>query len=305
MRVIFMGTPAFAVPCLEKIQAAGHELLAVYSQPPRMAGRGQQLHPSPTHLWAQQQGIRVHHPLTLKNPEEQEIFANYQADIAVVVAYGLILPKAILQAPAKGCINVHASLLPRWRGAAPIQRAIQAGDQQTGICIMQMDAGLDTGAVLSHKALDIAPLDTSQTLQDKLAAMGAELLIESLTQYSSLTPQPQPLEGVNYAHKINKAEGAINWQKSATELERQIRAFTPWPGSWFSHKGEIIKVWQASVTAITPAQPAGLVLNTDDGLLVACGQHALRITALQRPGRSIMQAADFLRGFPIEIGSML
>ncbi|MGP1253890.1 MAG: methionyl-tRNA formyltransferase [Kiloniellales bacterium] len=305
LRLAFMGTPDFAVPALLALNAAGHEIACVYSQPPRPAGRGHKAQPSPIQKAAAAQGWPLRTPTTLRDPNAQAEFEALELDVAVVAAYGLILPQAVLDAPRLGCLNIHASLLPRWRGAAPIQRAILAGDPETGICIMQMEAGLDTGPVLLESRLDIASQDTAQSLHDRLAALGAELIVEALTGLTAglLKPRAQATDGVTYAAKLNRSEARLDWRKSAAELERQVRAFTPWPGAFFeTAKGERIKVLAAELVP-SGTGTAGEVL--DDRLTLACGEGALRPTRLQRPGKAPVDTAAFLRGFPLPAGSRL
>jgi methionyl-tRNA formyltransferase len=303
LRLVFMGTPDFSVPILDSLIQAGHEIVAVYSQPPRPAGRGHQLRPSPVHEFAESKGIPVRTPKSLKSAEEQESFAALGADAAIVAAYGLILPKAILDAPKRGCINVHASLLPRWRVAAPIQRCNEAGDAQTGVTIMQMDVGLDTGDMLLVEHLPIGPSMTGGKLHDHLSAMGARMIVEALQKLEAgtLTATPQPSEGVTYAAKLAKEEGRIDWRRPARQLDRQLRALTPWPGMWFELKGERIKL----IAAIPVADRGvpGEVL--DDELTVACGEGALKCQTLQRAGKGAMSAAELLRGFAIPTGTRL
>ena len=303
LRVVFMGTPDFSVPILENLIHAGHEMAAVYSQPARPAGRGHQLRPSPVAAAAEKRGIPVRTPKSLKSTEEQEAFAALKADVAVVAAYGLILPKAILDAPGQGCINVHASLLPRWRGAAPIQRCIEAGDAHTGVTIMQMDEGLDTGAMLLAECLPITPTTTGGSLHDDLSAIGARLIVETMSRLEggSLLAEPQPPEGVTYADKLTKEEGRIDWRRSVAQIDRQVRAFTPWPGVWFELRGERIKLISAKV--VEGKGESGEVL--DDHLTVACGEGALRLETLQRAGKGPMSAAELLRGFSIPAGTRL
>jgi methionyl-tRNA formyltransferase len=298
-----MGTPDFSVPILENLIYAGHEVAAVYSQPARPAGRGHQLRPSPVAAAAEARGILVRTPKSLKSVEEQEAFAALKADVAIVAAYGLILPKAILDAPRQGCINVHASLLPRWRGAAPIQRCIEAGDHVTGVTIMQMDEGLDTGAMLLMEDIAITPTTTGGSLHDDLSAMGARMAVEALRRLEagSLLATPQPPEGVTYAAKLAKEEGRVDWRRSAAEIDRQLRAFTPWPGVWFEFKGERIKL--ISAKPVEGKGEPGQVL--DDQLTVACGEGALKIGTLQRAGKGAMTAADLLRGFAVPAGTRL
>ncbi len=301
MRVIFMGTPDFAAPALQALVAAGHEVVVAYTQPPRPGGRrGKELTPTPVHKAAEALGIAVRHPASLKGAEEQAEFAALGADIAVVAAYGLILPQAVLDAPRLGCLNVHASLLPRWRGAAPIQRAILAGDGQTGVTIMQMEAGLDTGPML---AVDKTPTDgkTAGELTAELAEIGALLMVEVLADLPGHAPVVQPEGGVTYAKKIDKAEARIDWNQSAVDVERQVRAFAPAPGAWFEFEGERCKVLAAELTEGDGA--AGMVL--DAALSVACGSGAVQAVLVQRAGRPVMTAQDLLRGWDISAGTQL
>ncbi|MEX0971180.1 MAG: methionyl-tRNA formyltransferase [Paracoccaceae bacterium] len=294
MRVVFMGTPAFSVAALDAIIAAGHEVVAAYSQPPRPAGRGKKPRPGPVAARAEALGISLCTPASLRNAEAQAEFAAHHADIAVVVAYGLILPQTVLDTPRLGCLNIHASLLPRWRGAAPIQRAIMAGDAQTGICIMQMEAGLDTGPVLARATLDIAPHHTSGDLHEVLAVLGGEEIVKVLANVEKLTPAPQPADGITYAAKIDKAEALINWSAPAPAVLRQIHGLSPFPGAWFELLGERVKVLRAELASGQGAPGTRL----DDGLSIACKSGAIRLTQLQRAGRGAMAADDFLRGFP-------
>lgn len=300
-----MGTPDFAVPTLEALIAAGHEIAAVYTQPPRPAGRGHRERRSPVHETALTHELPVRTPQSLKNPQVQKEFAALDLDVAVVVAYGQILPQAVLDAPCHGCVNVHASLLPRWRGAAPIQRALLAGDGESGVTIMRMEAGLDTGPMLARRAIPIAPDETGQSLHDRLAALGAEAIAPVLADYVAgrITPEPQPEEGITYAAKLSRAESALDWRRPAVELERKIRAFTPWPGAFCGIAGEKVKVVQASLQPGQTGVAPGRVL--DDRLTVACGEDALRLEKLQRPGRAVLEAAAFLRGFAVPAGSTL
>lgn len=302
MRVIFMGTPEFSVPVLDALVAAGHDILCVYCQPPRPAGRGKKPRPTPVQARARSLGLPVRHPVSLKSPEAQSEFSALNADIAVVVAYGLILPQAILEAPAHGCLNIHASLLPRWRGAAPIHRAIMAGDAETGVCIMQMQAGLDTGPVLLCQTTPIGAGDTTGTLHDRLSGIGAALIVEALARLSTLTPQPQPEDGVTYAAKIDKSEARIDWAQPATHIDRQIRGLSPFPGAWTTLQGERVKLL-ASHLADGQGAP-GTVLDDalDDALTVACGTGAVRIMRLQRAGKGAQDAAEVLRGWAIGPG---
>lgn len=292
MRVIFMGTPDFSVPALQAI-AARHQVVAVYSQPPRAAGRGQKPRPSPVHLAAQALGIPVLTPERLKSPEDQAQFAALQADVAVVVAYGLILPQAVLDAPRLGCLNIHASLLPRWRGAAPIHRAIMSGDANTGVAIMQMQAGLDTGPVLAEARTAITAQDTTADLHDRLAQMGAALVVDTLDRLP-LPARPQPAEGVTYAHKIDKAEARIDWSRPAVQIDRQIRALSPFPGAWTTLAGERVKLLRSRLAAGS-GQP-GQVLS---GFTIACGEGTIEVLEAQREGKRPMPADQILRGLTL------
>ncbi len=293
-----MGSPEFAVTILDALVAAGHEVVVAYCQPPRPAGRGKGERPTPVQLRAEALGIAVRHPRTLRDGEEQARFAALGADVAVVAAYGLILPPPILEAPRLGCINVHASLLPRWRGAAPIERAILAGDAVTGVTIMQMDEGLDTGPMLLKRELPIDGKNTGQAT-DELAKLGSGALLDWLADPTP--PQPQPEDGATYAAKIAKAEARIDWRRSAVEIERQVRAFAPAPGAWFEVGGERIKLLAAEFA--DGGGTAGHVL--DEALTIAAGDGAIRPLLVQRAGRSPMTPAELLRGFPIPIGKML
>jgi methionyl-tRNA formyltransferase len=293
MKIVFMGTPDFSVPILNAL-AAQHDILAVYTQPPRPAGRGKDLRPTPVHAAAERLGLPVRHPTSLKSAEDQAAFAALGADVAVVVAYGLILPQAILDAPRHGCLNIHASLLPRWRGAAPIHRAIMAGDTETGICIMQMEAGLDTGPVLLREATAVGMEETTQDLHDRLSQMGASLILNTLANLPRLTPEPQPDDGVTYATKIDKLEARIDWTRPATDIDRQIRGLSPFPGAWCMAGGERIKLLRSRLAPGT-GQP-GQVLH---GLTIACGSGAVDITLAQREGKKPQSPTDFLRGFPL------
>ncbi|NNK78050.1 MAG: methionyl-tRNA formyltransferase [Litoreibacter sp.] len=294
MRVIFMGTPDFSVPVLDALMAAGHEVVCVYCQPPRPAGRGKKDRPSPVQARAEALGLPVRHPVSLKGAQEQADFVGLKADVAVVVAYGLILPQTILDAPRYGCLNIHASLLPRWRGAAPIHRAIMAGDAQTGVCIMQMEAGLDVGPVLLRKAIDIRSDDTTGSLHDRLSGLGAGLIIEALAQLDSLSPEPQSEQGVTYAEKIDKAEARVDWCQPAAQVDRLIRGLSPFPGAWAMIGDERIKFLQSEVVDLNGAP--GEVL---DGLVIACGDGAIRITRAQRQGKRAMQTDELLRGLDL------
>ena len=299
MRIVFMGSPDFAVPSLDALVEAGHEVVAVYCQPPRPAGRGKADRKTAVHERAEQLGIEVRTPRTLRDAAEQERFRALGADLAVVAAYGLILPQPILDAPKEGCVNVHASLLPRWRGAAPIQRAILAGDEVSGVTIMQMDEGLDTGPMLLRRELDIRGKNAGQ-VTDEMAKLGANALIEWLD--SQTPPRPQPDDGVTYAAKIDKAEARIDWSVPADRIERQVRAFAPVPGAWFEARGERIKLLEAVVGTDASGSP-GEVL--DDCLSVACGKGYIRPLKVQRAGRASMTPGELLRGFPIPKGTIL
>lgn len=322
MKLVFAGTPEFASTALEQLLAAGFEVPLVLTQPDRPAGRGMKLQASPVKQCAQQHGIRVLQPRSLrldgKYPDDaaaaQAALAASGADIWVVAAYGLLLPQWALEMPRLGCLNIHASLLPRWRGAAPIHRAIEAGDAQTGISIMQMDVGLDTGAVCLAQSLPITTQDTTASLHDKLAELGGQLIVQALTQAKVLPPSaerlpatPQPSEGITYAHKIEKHEAWLDWRLPVQQLAQRLRAFTPFPGGALQYGAETIKVWQAeAVASPQPPAPAGQVLAADEqGVLVACGSGALRLTQLQRAGGKRLPAAEFLRGFSLAVGTVL
>lgn len=299
MRIIFMGSPDFAVPSLDALVEAGHEVVAAYAQPPRPAGRGKAERKTAVHERAEELGIAVRTPRTLRDEEEQGRFRALDADLAVVAAYGLILPKPILDAPKGGCVNVHASLLPRWRGAAPIQRAILAGDEVSGVTIMRMDEGLDTGPMLLERDLTISGKNAGQVMEE-LAKLGAAALIEWLDHPTP--PRPQPAEGVTYASKIDKAEARIEWRRTAEEIERQVRAFAPSPGAWFEVNGERIKLLEACVGTDASGKP-GEVL--DDCLNVAAGTGYIHPSKVQRAGRSAMSPGELLRGFSIAKGTIL
>ena len=298
MKVVFMGTPEFSVSALEAILDAGHEVVCVYTQPPRPAGRGKAERPTPVALAAQARGIEVRWPVSLKNEAAQAEFAALGADVGVVVAYGLILPQPVLDAPEAGCLNIHASLLPRWRGAAPIHRAIMAGDAQTGVCIMQMEAGLDTGPVLDEARLDIGPEETTGALHDRLAALGAQRIVAVLADLLSRQAKPQPEGGVTYASKIDKGEARVDWSRPAEEVSRHIRGLAPFPGAWSLVRGERIKFLGARLADGQGAP--GEVL--DGGFVVACGTGAVQITQAQRPGKGAMAPEEFLRGFALAPG---
>ena len=300
MRVIFMGSPDFAVPTLYALIAAGHEVAAVYCQPPRPAGRGKALQQTPVQRAAELLGIPVHTPSSLKGAQQQEEFAAVRADVGVVAAYGLILPQAILDAPRLGCLNVHASLLPRWRGAAPVQRAILAGDEVTGVTIMQMEAGLDTGPMLAAQEVAIGG-KTAGHLTGELGLIGAQLMTQVLSSFESYPHVEQPESGVTYAAKVRKEEARIDWQRSAEDIERQVRAFNPSPGAFFEHQGERVRILEAEIEE--GQAPAGTVI--DDRLTIACGEGSLSATKVQRSGRGAMAAGELLRGFPIPAGTIL
>lgn len=309
MKIVFMGTPDFSVPALRALNAA-HEVVAVYCQPPRPAGRGQKPRPCPVQADAEAMGLPVRHPASLRGPEEQARFAALGADIAVVVAYGLILPRAVLDAPARGCLNIHASLLPRWRGAAPIHRAVLAGDTETGVCIMQMDEGLDTGPVLLRQATPIDPNDTTGDLHDRLAAMGADLICAALTNLDSLAPAPQSEAGVTYAAKIDKAEARIDWTRPAAVTDRQIRALSPFPGAWCLAADERLKLLRCQLveTRAAPGSQGGEVQTSDDvhSLRIAGGDGGvIAVTMAQRPGKRPMEIAELLRGLRLPPGTKL
>jgi methionyl-tRNA formyltransferase len=303
LRLAFLGSADFSVPALAALIDAGHDVAAVYTQPPRPAGRGQQPQKSPVHRFAEAHGLGVRTPASLKPPAEHAAFAALRLDAAVVAAYGLILPAAVLALPRLGCFNVHASLLPRWRGAAPIQRAILAGDGETGVTIMLMDEGLDTGPILGTARVPIAGTTTAADLHDGLAGLGARLMVETLelAAVNRLTVQPQPEAGATYARKLERTEGNIDWTRPAAEIDRMVRALNPWPGVRFRCRGEQIRVLAARVVAA--AGVAGTVL--DARLTVACGVGALQPLSLQRAGRSACDVAAFLRGFPIAAGTSL
>jgi methionyl-tRNA formyltransferase len=301
LRLAFLGTPDFAVPTLDALIAQGHDIACVYSQPPRPKGRGLGTDPSPVHALALKHKIAVRTPVSLKDPEQQALFAALDLDAAIVVAYGLILPRSILEAPKLGCFNLHGSLLPRWRGAAPIQRAIMAGDAQTGVMTMRMEEGLDTGPVLMAERTPIGR-KTYGELRDALARLGADLMVRTLAalERGSIAEQEQPDDGVTYAKKILKDEARIDWTKPASEIDGLIRGLSPVPGAWCEVRGERVKILNCE--PIDGAGTPGTLL--DDGLAIACGGGALRLTRLQRPGKSAMTASDLLRGFPLPRGSV-
>ena len=296
-----MGTPQFSVPALKALYESSHQICAVYSQPPRPAGRGKQLKISDVHKEALELGLAVYHPENFESQKDQTIFRELKADIAVVVAYGLILPNQILSSPKLGCVNIHASLLPRWRGAAPIQRAIMEGDNDTGVCIMKMDEGLDTGPILLSNKIQINEKDTAKILSERLSLAGSKLIIKVLGSLSSYEPQTQPTAGVTYANKIQKSEAKIDWSLSAKAIDRKIRALSPFPGAWTEVNGERIKLLASKV--IDKESEPGVVL--EKGFSIACGQKAVEITEAQRPGKSAQKSDDFLRGFRLPQGTKL
>ncbi len=301
MRLAFMGTPDFSVPTLKALVAAGHDIAAVYTQPPRPAGRGKADRKSPVHLCADALGLAVRCPQNFRGDADRQAFAALGLDAAIVVAYGLILPLAILEAPKLGCLNIHASLLPRWRGAAPIHRAVMAGDRETGVGVMQMEKGLDTGPVWAEARTPIGAQTTTADLHDRLADMGAELLVDTLPKIASraLTPMPQAEAGVTYAHKIDKAEAKIDWTEDAATLDRQVRGLSPFPGAFTEICGERVKILAGRPVAVSGTP--GTVL--DDDLTIACGTGAYRPSRLQRAGKAPMERSELLRGFPVPIGS--
>lgn len=303
--IVFMGTPPFAVAALDALVKAGHRIVAVYSQPPRPAGRGYALQKSAVHQYADEHGLPVFTPKSLKkDADARATFAAHNADVAVVAAYGLILPQEVLDAPKHGCINIHASLLPRWRGAAPIQRAILAGDTESGVCIMQMEAGLDTGPVLLRDSVAITNNTTATTLHDDLAAMGGRLIVDAMAQLETLTPETQPEDGVTYAHMLSKDDGRIDWAQSAQNIERQLRALTPWPGVWcLRDNGQRLKVIAAEIASETTTKPAGTLL---DQACIACGGGSvLRLVTVQPENKKAMGARDALNGGILKAGEVL
>lgn len=303
LRIVFAGTPEFATYPLQALLTSEHQVVAVYTQPDRPAGRGNKLTPPPVKVLATEHQIPVHQPVSLKEATEQAILADYQADVMVVVAYGLLLPQAVLDIPKYGCLNIHGSLLPRWRGAAPIARAIQAGDKQTGIDIMKMDAGLDTGDIIARAILPILASDNQQTVHDSLAPMGAQLLLSVLSNLPErlMQAKAQPTEGITYAHKLTKAEGKIDWQQPAEQIMRNIRAFIPWPGSFCTWQTQTIKIGQATLSHEQSDAPAGQVVSlSHEGLLVAAGDGRLiAIQQLQRPGGKMLDSKAFSQGLDL------
>lgn len=302
MRLAFMGTPEFSVPVLSELLAAGHDVVAVYTRAPKRSGRGHKVTLSPVHQFAEAHGIEVRTPKNFKSAEARAAFASLELDAAIVVAYGLILPQEILDAPAHGCLNLHASILPRWRGAAPIQRAIMAGDAHTGVQVMQMEAGLDTGPILLSETVDIRPDETGASLHDRLSQVAAQLGPRALAalERGALTQTPQSEEGVTYAHKISPEEAKIDWTAPARDVDRHIRGLSPFPGAWFEAADARVKVLFSKLADGTGV--AGEVLQADEKLIVACGEGAVELATLQRAGKRAQQADEFLRGFPIAKG---
>ncbi len=305
LRLIFMGTPDFAVPALHTLKAAGHEIKAVYCQPPKPAGRGHEIQKTPIHRAAEEMGLDVRTPKTLRDEAEQNHLKSLAPDAIVVAAYGLILPQAVLDIPRLGCLNIHGSLLPRWRGAAPIHRALLAGDSETGITIMRMEAGLDTGPMLLKSSVPITPASTASSLHDALAEMGAKLIVQALdlAAQGRLTENKQPEEGVTYAAKLTREDGVIDWTRPAADIERQVRGLNPWPGAFFKLGEETIKVLKAEHAPQTAASPPATLLDED--FTVACGDGALRLTLVQRAGKKPIDGASFLRGARLTKGEHL
>lgn len=301
MRIAFMGTPDFALPTLKALVASDHKVVAVYSQPPARAGRGKKERPSPVHAWAESQNIPVYTPVSMREASAQEAFRALDLDMAVVVAYGQILPQSVLDTPKHGCVNVHASLLPRWRGAAPIHRAVIAGDNRTGVCIMQMEAGLDTGPVLKKAETEIGPTDTTLSLHDRLAAMGGDLIVPAIEGFANgnIIPVAQANDGVTYAYKIDKAEAKIDWSEGAEAVDRKVRGLYPFPGAWTMALGERFKLLAGSV--LDRPGEAGEAL--DSQLTIGCGNNSYRIDRAQRAGKSIMDREELLRGFEVPAGT--
>ena len=306
MKIAFLGTSAFAVPALKALAEAGHDVVAVYTRAPKPAGRGQQERRTPVHELALSLGLAVHSPRGLRTDDEAQAFKALDLDAAVVVSYGHILPKSFLDAPVLGCINIHGSLLPRWRGAAPIHRAILAGDGETGVTTMRMDEGLDTGPMLLAESTPISSADTAETVHDRLAELGARLIVSTLDglMRNTIDPVAQPDEGVTYAHKLGKEVGVLDWRRPAAELERKVRAFHPWPGTSFELNGERIKVLAAGL-ALAGGAPGTLTIGRDGFPVVACGIGGLKLLQLQRPGKSAQPADAFLRGFALAAGTVL
>jgi len=306
-KIIFMGTPVLAVSALRALHEAGYPILAVYTQPPKPVGRGYNLTPSPVQNYAESLEIPVYSPKSLRQPEIQEEFRSHGADLAIVAAYGLILPTPILEAPLHGCLNIHFSLLPRWRGAAPMQRAIMAGDAQTGITIMKMDEGLDTGPMISQATVDITTETTAQTLHDALTKLGADLLLKTIPRYldRSLPLIEQPTEGVTHAAKLSKEDSILDWRRTAVELHQQIRGLHPWPGTYFMHGDDCLKVSEAELIDTINAESSAPGIILDNHLTIACGRGALRLLKIQKPGGKWLSADEFLRGYPLRQGMQL
>lgn len=306
MKIIFAGTPIFAAIALDMLLQQNHQIIMVLTQPDRPAGRGMKLTVSPVKQLAQQHDLPLLQPESLKTPEIQAQLQALDADMMVVAAYGLILPQVVLTAPRFGCLNIHASLLPRWRGAAPIQRAILAGDSETGITIMQMDAGLDTGGILLQRSLSIAVNDTAQTLHDKLAQLGAQCIVETimLLQQRELSSTKQDEALASYATKIVKADAAINWQQSAQHIDRIVRAFNPVPGAYTSLRGDILKIWQAKIASENKGKPGEIIAINAEGFIVACGKGSLQIVRVQKSGGTKLNATDYLSGNPLRLGDV-
>ena len=301
LSVVFAGTPEFSVPVLDALMRSAHRVLAVYTQPDRPAGRGRQLQASAVKQYAQRHELPIEQPATLKDPAAVEKLASWDADVMVVVAYGLILPRPVLEIPKRGCINVHASLLPRWRGAAPIQRALLAGDAKTGVTIMQMDAGLDTGPMLLERSTAIASVDTSRTLHDRLAVLGAHALIEVLGNLDDIQAQEQPADGVTYAQKISKEEALIDWRQSSVQLDRLVRAFNPWPVAETRLRGQQLRIWQAAPDNESHGKTPGTVLRVSpQGIEVATGEGVLILNQVQLAGRKLVSAAEFARAHALQ-----
>jgi len=302
MRVVFAGTPDFSVPILQALLDSGHAVVAVYSQPDRPAGRGRKLTPSPVKQLAVQHHIPVFQPASLKTSEARQQLAELRPDLMVVVAYGLILPQAVLDLPERGCVNLHASLLPRWRGAAPIQRAILAGDRQSGVCLMQMEAGLDSGPVLAEVRTDIADDDTGGSLHDRLSRLAADLLVGHLgdLEQGGLEPVVQDESLVSYAGKLDKSEAVINWQQDAAQLERQVRAFNPWPVAQAKYQGQVLRIWNAKAIDSAAGMPGSVVAAGKQGIDVVCGTGCLRLLTIQLPGGKRLSAADFLNARSVD-----
>ena len=304
MRLIFMGTPDFAVPALDALVEAGHEVACVYTQPPRPSGRGKKERPSPVHSRAEALGVPVRHPTSLKGAAAQEALAELGADLAVVAAYGLILPQAVLDAPRLGCLNIHASLLPRWRGAAPIHRAVMAGDRETGVCIMRMEAGLDTGPTLLCEAVPISVTDTTGELHGRLAALGAGLIVRALANLDGIEPRPQPAEGVTYAAKIEKAEAVVDWARPSAEVARHVNGLSPFPGAWITFEGRRLKLLRAVPVDGAAGGAPGTVMS-GDGLRVAAASGAVDVLEVQPEGRGRMTATEWRRGATVAAGERL